>query len=223
MQPVPYEEGPASNNGGSEAGEASTQSGERTWTHNEDLCAVLHDNGCKDCEDWKEHHDGESDDFWFAQKYFYCDRDERLDSTRVRLEKEIQAGLLEAETLRRQIGDFEAVLKSRLQAAIEDTRHTSPSHPSSCQPEPSSRRPEPSSRRPEPSSHRPHKRQRRTRTASQHPSTTPFHGAQEVIEVGSSFNFTIPSQAAQEVIDVDDDSDPTVPPQATQEVIDVDA
>lgn len=216
MQPVPYEEGPTSNNGGSEAGEASTQSGERTWTHSEDLCAVLHDNGCKACEDWKEHHGGESDDFWFAQKHFYCDRDERLDSTRVRLEKEIQAGLLEAETLRRQIGDSEAELKSRLQAAIEDTRRTSPSHPSS-------RRPEPSSRRPEPSSHRPHKRQRRTRTASQRPSTTPFHDVQEVIEVGSNFDFTIPSQAVQEVIDVDDDSDSTVPPQATQEVIDVDA
>ena len=87
MEPVTYQEGSANNNG-NDAGEASTQSSKLRWTHDKDLCTILHETGCKVCQEWKDHHNNNIPNFRSAQRYFYFMCNKALESKQVRLERE---------------------------------------------------------------------------------------------------------------------------------------
>jgi exonuclease VII large subunit len=190
MQPDTYREG-STNNEASEDSEADTQSGGQRWAHIEDLCAILHDSGCNICEDWEQHHEGETPEFIRVQEFFLSERDERLESTRMRLEQGLQEDLDKIEMLRSEIQDAEAKIKRQLQAETKGMRQNPPSNPPS--------------HRPEPSSHRPRKRQRRTRRTSQRLSAAPSQAVQEIISIDSDSDPAMPSKAAQEPIYVSSD------------------
>lgn len=190
MQPDNYREGSATNEASEDSG-ADTESGERMWAPFEHLCAVLHDSMCNICQDWENHHEGETSEFMLAREPFVSERDERLESTRMRLEQRLQEELDEIETLRREIQAGEAKIKHHLKAETEGVHRNSPSGPPS--------------HRDEPSSHRPRKRQRRTRTTSQRRPAAPSQTMQEVISIDSDSDPAIPPKATQEPIYVSSD------------------
>lgn len=191
MKPDTYREG-STNDEASEDSETDTQSGEHTWTHRDDLCVIIHER-CQICQDLEHHHDSGPDtpELIQARELFESERDERLESTRMRLEQGLQTDLDEIERLRGHIQDAEAEIKRQLQAETEGMRQNPPSNPPS--------------HRPEPSSHRPRKRQRRTHTTSQRRSAAPSQAAQEVISIGSDSDPAMPSKASQEAIYVSSD------------------
>ena len=177
MQPVTYQEG-STNDNGNDAGEASTQSSELRWTHDKDLCAVLHETGCKVCQEWKDHHNDNIPNFRSARRYFYFARDEALESKRVRLEQEREAALEEAMALRREIREAQAEIQrvQRGQQTLEEVTGKIHQTINQLQDEIRDLRRIPSFE-PSPPQHR--KRQRRTHTASRCLSTA------EVIWVSS--------------------------------------
>jgi len=112
----------STNDEGNQVSKGITQSRNPRWKSSLEHCAVLHNNKCKLCKEWMEHHDDDPTSFEQAKVAFCTGRDLALGLEQAHLEQEMSDACRETDELHDELQEVEAETErvQRDQKVIED-------------------------------------------------------------------------------------------------------